>query len=325
MKQIKNILAAVALLALPMAFTSCDDILGEWDRPTPATNSAPTAKNVVYSFSLQDLAGTDITATDFKVTNQSGQTVVTASNDGKYTIETDDLGSATLLWLEATTTTAKYIVNVKVEELSSVFESGKLKMAAIGNVIGKDGKFYADKAAAETASTTAEAMIAYLGTAPAGGTGDATCTHGLAVAMDDVASNTITWNNSGTNNGGKTAVEIFEAWAAAHPVDGATWATWRIPSPDDWKYWFVGAGGQTYNSELSNASMHDYGSFCTKVKNAGATGTGVDGSNITDSHYWTNMASGYPSNPRWVYDFYNKKIFYTAEASADCLRGCLVF
>ena len=35
MKQIKNILAAVALLALPMAFTSCEDVLGHWEKPTP--------------------------------------------------------------------------------------------------------------------------------------------------------------------------------------------------------------------------------------------------------------------------------------------------
>lgn len=37
MKQVKNVLAAAALLALPVAFTSCEDVLGHWEKPTPAT------------------------------------------------------------------------------------------------------------------------------------------------------------------------------------------------------------------------------------------------------------------------------------------------
>lgn len=43
MKQIKNILAAVALLALPIAFTSCEDVLGHWEKPVPVT---PTQKEL---------------------------------------------------------------------------------------------------------------------------------------------------------------------------------------------------------------------------------------------------------------------------------------
>ena len=35
MKQVKNILAAAALLALPIAFTSCEDVLGHWEKPVP--------------------------------------------------------------------------------------------------------------------------------------------------------------------------------------------------------------------------------------------------------------------------------------------------
>ena len=35
MKQAKNILAAAALLALPVAFTSCEDVLGHWEKPVP--------------------------------------------------------------------------------------------------------------------------------------------------------------------------------------------------------------------------------------------------------------------------------------------------
>ena len=44
MKQIKNILAAATLLALPMTFTSCEDILGEWSKPVPSQG-----KFIVYT------------------------------------------------------------------------------------------------------------------------------------------------------------------------------------------------------------------------------------------------------------------------------------
>ena len=42
MKTIKQTLMSSAMiLAVGLAFTSCEDILGEWDRPTPA-NVTPT-------------------------------------------------------------------------------------------------------------------------------------------------------------------------------------------------------------------------------------------------------------------------------------------
>ena len=40
MKQAKNILAAAALLAQPIAFTSCEDILGHWDSPAAAAEES---------------------------------------------------------------------------------------------------------------------------------------------------------------------------------------------------------------------------------------------------------------------------------------------
>lgn len=49
MKQIKNILAAATMLALPMTFTSCEDILGEWSKPVPSTTPATQGKFIVYT------------------------------------------------------------------------------------------------------------------------------------------------------------------------------------------------------------------------------------------------------------------------------------
>ncbi len=54
----------------------------------------------------------------------------------------------------------------------------------VGKVIGADGKIYANATAATEASTTAVAMITYVGSA----TGETSFTHGLALAMSDASS-----------------------------------------------------------------------------------------------------------------------------------------
>lgn len=41
MKQLKNLFGALLLIALPMVLTGCEDLFGEWDRPTPV-NPTPT-------------------------------------------------------------------------------------------------------------------------------------------------------------------------------------------------------------------------------------------------------------------------------------------
>ena len=41
MKQLNNLFEALLLIALPMVLTGCEDLFGEWDRPTPV-NPTPT-------------------------------------------------------------------------------------------------------------------------------------------------------------------------------------------------------------------------------------------------------------------------------------------
>ena len=73
MKQIKNILAAAALLALPMAFTSCEDVLGHWEKPTPN----PIAPEVTPETPI-DLMATPLTLE----ATSAGTIKVTAPKDG---------------------------------------------------------------------------------------------------------------------------------------------------------------------------------------------------------------------------------------------------
>jgi hypothetical protein len=72
-------------------------------------------------------------------------------------------------------------------------------------------------------------MIAYVGSA-------SDCTHGLAIEMENLSylSNTIfSWNNTQTQNNGKTAAEIVTAWSTDHAISGGTW---RLPTLSDWEF-----------------------------------------------------------------------------------------
>ena len=49
MKSIKTYMMAAAMIAVPFVFTSCEDLFGEWSKPTPVvvTPPDPTPENVV--------------------------------------------------------------------------------------------------------------------------------------------------------------------------------------------------------------------------------------------------------------------------------------
>ena len=170
--KIKNLflLAALGLMA-SATLTSCEDVLGHWEKPTPTPITPPsggetpvTPEEIIYSFSLRNLADdADVAATALKVTDQTGAEVATATSDGKYTIKETDLGSATDLWFEATTASGRYVAKAKVEDIAAIYEAGKLAMATLGDLMAADGPFYADAAAVSAAGTEAVGVIGYLG------------------------------------------------------------------------------------------------------------------------------------------------------------------
>ncbi|MBR1941853.1 MAG: hypothetical protein IJ845_11115 [Bacteroidaceae bacterium] len=175
----------------------------------------------------------------------------------------------------------------------------------VGMVIGANGKFYANKAAAEAAGTTAEAMVAYLGTAPEGGTGDATTTNGLAIALEDAASD---WNAGSSNwNDGLDAIT---SWAESNAV---AIGTWRMPTVDDFKYMFSSCGGSEYNAESSNC---DYGNFNTMLAAKGGTEMKTD---------WNYFLNTFSSSYTYRYDFSNKKFNTHAKSFGGYPRAVLAF
>ena len=175
-------------------------------------------------------------------------------------------------------------------------------MANVGDLIAADGKIYPTKAAADAASATVKAMVAYVGDAKAGGSGDATCAHGLAIALGDVkvgGNNWFSWDDAGDENGGQTAEQIFATWAGSNAVTGisATATTgWRIPTLDDWRYIFQGCGGDTYNNEIN----YSYGDIQTMLATAG----GSELINLSSRYLWSSTDLASDSGSKRVYYVY---------------------
>jgi len=97
----------------------------------------------------------------------------------------------------------------------------------VGKLICTVGHIHAYGVDAECTAARV-AMIAYVG----GDTGNKTYNHGLAIALEDVSPNTLSWDNSGTNNNGKTAAEWCDAWNTIKPV---TVGAWTLPDEYQWE------------------------------------------------------------------------------------------
>ena len=209
-----------------------------------------------------------------------------------------------------TYTGTKKVIGVKAEKKAAAKTLAEATLEDIGKIAGKDGKIYATKADAEAVATgNAVAMIAYVGTA-------SDCAHGLAIALEDVSNDQLTWDNSGSNNESKTAAEWCSAWNTSKAVTGGTW---RLPSISDWQYMFIGCGASESYSD--NPSQMSYSGLASKLTTAQG-----DALPVNDDYWSSTVAS--PSYP-WTVLFGDSYAFFgnnTWEGHAfDLVRACLAF
>lgn len=130
---------------------------------------------------------------------------------------------------------SKKVKSVKVVKKEAAPASPFASVTAedLGKLIGADGNIYDTKGDAETAGTTAVAMIAYVGS----DTDHATYTHGLAIALADEESES--WSTAKSTCEDKPAV---------------SGAAWLLPSQDQWTAMFA-ANGDEYNSSGLNTAI----------------------------------------------------------------------
>ena len=298
-KILSKLMGGVLLFSLSMSLTSCEDVLGHWEKPTP-TPVTPTVEEVIkYGFKVTDLTGVDRTevVTSLKMTKADGTLVAEAevSADHKITIKNTDFTAAAItaaadLWFEAEIDGKPYIAKVNIDPTALSPESDKtLAMATLGDVILSDGKF-----AARTSTGTNVAMIAYLGSS----TGVDDYTHGLALALSDVSANTLSWDHTGANNDSKTAAKWCSDWNTSKTITGGTW---MLPSEDQWTNMITAAGG--YDALRDGFS--------------GITGA----SNLQSGGYWSSTESSFAR----FYDFLYGSWGNGSKVLDFQVRACLAF
>lgn len=239
--------------------------------------------------------------------------VLEVKNEGE-TLAFDDNGKSTTTVSETNTITAKFtgkkVLGLKVtKRISYPIAISAVTSDYIGSVVTTDGDVYATVAAATAASKTPVAMIAYVGT-------ESDCAHGLAIALEDVSNEKLTWNNSGNNNESKTAAEWCSAWNTSKAVTGGTW---RLPSISDWQYMFIGCGASESYSD--NPIQMSYSGLASKLTTAQGDALPVN------ADYWSSTVAS-PSYP-WTVRFGDSYAFFynnTWEGHAfDLVRACLAF
>lgn len=165
----------------------------------------------------------------------------------------------------------------------------KMSKAEVGKYFGANGKIYNDAGEAESAGTTAVAMIAYVGT-QAG-----VCDYGLAIALEDIETYNMTYAQALGEYG-------MPKWATNHPVPCGTW---RLPSFKDWQYMVWGY----YNEDPVSAPV------------GGEVKTVLGG-----TYFWTSISVDADNAKLFYYDGSNYGSFSNEpKANNWNVRACLAF
>lgn len=221
----------------------------------------------------------------------------------------------------------------------------------IGKVVGVDGKIYANVAAAQAASTTACAIIAYVGSETA-----ESQKHGLAIAMKDAAAGYLEWKTSSGDNdnpnyydGPASAIAAKESgsalsagrnsdtWpafkaalansitedlangiSAAAPASGTS--GWFLPSLYQWNMIVKGLSGESADMSLDGNDNYTASSLNTKITAAGGTGLQVDW-----GEYWSSTEYDEYGELAWYFNAYYGSVGYFQKYSTSFVRSAFAF
>jgi len=267
--------------------------------PGLTVTTQPEAQFAIFKFTLQDLSAAAKSATEFKVSDGSGNvitTVTSGSASGELYVALPVMAAGTY-WFNATIDSKPYIAKATTAAatVAGKYYQTTVKMATIGDVILDNGKF-----AAPSSEGTKVAMIAYLGNG-------SDCTNGLAIQLN-------------------ASPASMDNWSAAcsyssYPSITGNPGTWRLPSKADWQNMFVGCAksGDAISPD-GNGKMNPIAGFKEKI-----VATGIAWQSL---NYWSSTGSG--SNAWYVNVNLNsisaRANFYEGGTSLPCcVLGCLAF
>ena len=257
-------------------------------------NVSLTNLNAIFKFTLQDLSAAAKSATEFKVSDGSGNVITTVtpgSASGELYVAMPVMGDGTY-WFNATIDSKPYIAKATTAAatVAGKYYQTTVKMATIGDVILADGTF----AARLSTTGTKVAMIAYVGSE----TGVAGYTHGLALALSD--EELMSWSTATGASG-----------AAAHtPAAPTTTSSWMLPSKDQWNK-MIDACKNVLGTKNNYQDLRDGFSGISRA------------SNLQWLNYWSSTEDG--SYNAWYYNFNAGDWFSNRKGFGNPVRACLAF
>ena len=271
-----------------------DATLSGTDQPATVTLTNPLA---ICKFTLKD-GSSPITSSVNKLTicDCTNTYVVTPSSLSEIYVAMKPVTSGNISFA-ATTATKTYFKTKTGATLAasklytditvSMVDAANLIVSpAVGQVIGDDGKNYADAAAATSAGATAVAKIVYVGS----DNGEAApYNHGLALALSDAGSgNWFQWSTSSTDAGHTKQTE------------------------DDN---FTSEGGLQYNA---THNTDEYPAFQAAIANNNtAAPTGCSAWFLASGYQWTKMFAGDAGGLKTLAGLESSSYWSSSEGSAD--------
>jgi len=291
-----------------------------------------TAQNAIFKFTLQDLSDAAKSATEFKVSDGSGNvmtTVTPGSASGELYVALPVMAAGTY-WFNATIDSKPYIAKATTAAatVAGKYYQTTVKMATIGDVILSDGKF-----AARSSTGTKVAMIAYLGSE----TGEAApYNHGLALALSDAnGGSNCKWKTENTDAGHtkQTDKNNFTSesglqYNATHnsdtyPAFKAAIANNSTAAPTGCSSWFLASGYQW--NKMINACKNVLGTK-NNYQDLRNGFNGISGaSNLKSACYWSSTENN--TSKAWDLNFMNGNWLDDSknDAYACRVRACLAF
>ena len=319
-------------------------------------------QNAILNFTITGLAASTsvnvsltsyaYTITKTVTTDSSGNATFAAGVSGGEDLNDFSLtvaGNPVTLVSSEKTLEAGHIYNITRSAASA--PANKLLSDAtaedIGKVVGADGKIYANVAAAQAASTTACAIIAYVGSETA-----ESQKHGLAIAMKDAAAGYLAWKTSSGDidnpnqyDGPASAIAAKESgsalsagrnsdtWpafkaalansitvsdgiSAAPPASGTS--GWFLPSLYQWNMIVKGLSGKSADMSLDGNDNYTASSLNTKITAAGGTG-------FQDDSYWSSTEYDEYGDMAWYFNAYYGSVGYVQKYSTNFVRSAFAF
>lgn len=308
---------AMMLLTASVTLTSCEELLGEWDRPTPVpTEKLKSTGTISYDETTVNKILTDPAFTN--VLTITGDGTVTYESSNKTVATIDANGEVTLGGIVGTTTITATVTDTDNYTYATKTATYTLNVNSptIGMFLNKDGSI------TTTMQTSGDnesyAVIAYVGTvanyfdkfiaiAITDANSGNQCKWGDAVAAvgNYADEHKITFGGT-TYQKSNALTTVYDQVAdnTATPSNSRTEATikgWRLPSVTDWRYILAGLGelvtptptdpvGISVSTVFGNATQR------TNINNACGN---VTPTLKTTNGYWTS--SDYDGSNAWYH------------------------